>query len=478
MSKKSLLVITLVVFALLAVILFEFAVYMHYEPVSNIIGKKTKEPAKVTLEFWGVWDNSDSLQPIIDKYQAEKHIWGGREVQVKINYTKKDIASYEKDIEKSYSEQNSPSIYLVNNYWLGRYAGAQKLQPLSNSLATIDEYGLLSYDKLSEIYPPYVLQEAFYTDNQLYAAPIYSDSLALYYNKEIFQKAGITAPPATWEELKADVKKLTLLDKKNQIVQSGIAMGTGKNTNRACDIFTLLTLQGGGKVIDQQGNIDFTKKIGIQTSDGVKDREPGLTALQFYMDFSDTNKETYSWNDTFANSIQDFADGKVAMMINYNYQRPNLLALKPELSYGIAPIPQLGNSTPISLSNSWMPVVSNQASCRIEGDADDIDCSKVAWSFLSFLSQKENVSSYLEATGKASARLDLSAEQAAKEDNLAAFAKQASIARSYNKFDDRIDSILTEMLDKAYANRSSWKTQADAAATEIEGLKINNISKE
>jgi raffinose/stachyose/melibiose transport system substrate-binding protein len=31
---------------------------------------------------------------------------------------------------------------------------------------------------------------------------------ALYYNKALFEKAGITAPPASWDELKADAKKL------------------------------------------------------------------------------------------------------------------------------------------------------------------------------------------------------------------------------------------------------------------------------
>ena len=41
------------------------------------------------------------------------------------------------------------------------------------------------------------------------AVPLYSVAYALYYNKALFQQAGIAGPPATWDELIADGKKLT-----------------------------------------------------------------------------------------------------------------------------------------------------------------------------------------------------------------------------------------------------------------------------
>ena len=39
--------------------------------------------------------------------------------------------------------------------------------------------------------------------------PLYSLAYALYYNKKMFADAGIAQPPATWDELVADGKKLT-----------------------------------------------------------------------------------------------------------------------------------------------------------------------------------------------------------------------------------------------------------------------------
>ena len=41
------------------------------------------------------------------------------------------------------------------------------------------------------------------------AVPIYSLAYGLYYNKALFQAAGIASPPTTWDELVADGKKLT-----------------------------------------------------------------------------------------------------------------------------------------------------------------------------------------------------------------------------------------------------------------------------
>ena len=39
--------------------------------------------------------------------------------------------------------------------------------------------------------------------------PLLGDAYGLYYNKDAFKAAGITAPPKTWSELAEDAKKLT-----------------------------------------------------------------------------------------------------------------------------------------------------------------------------------------------------------------------------------------------------------------------------
>jgi ABC-type glycerol-3-phosphate transport system substrate-binding protein len=468
MSSRKIIQFLIIILSL--VIIAEGVIYFdNYRSLKN--GTRLAEPAEVTLEFWGLWDNSDSWQEIIRRFESETHIWNGKEIKVKIVYTKQDITEYEEKIEQGYKENNSPSIFMINNYHLEDYA--DKLEPLSGNFALVKEYELLDYSELADIFPLYTLQDAEHGNNEMFALPIYSDSLALYYNKDLFAKAGIATPPTTWDELKKDLKKLALADRKNNIKQAGIALGTGKNINRSCDIVSLLMLQGGSKIINNQKEIDINKKIAFNTPQGIQEREPGLTAIQFYMEFSDPNKEIYTWNDTMENSVKSFAEGKTAMMFGYSYQKANLLAMNPDLNYGIAPAPQIPNSTVMNISNVWSPVVSNQQSCSTtnQNDKDSIDCAQIAWSFLSFANKKENIIEYLNKTGKASARIDIAKEQSQKNDTTSAFAKQADSARSYNKFDDKIETILTTMLDEIYKDRDNWKNKVDNAVAQIEDLK-------
>ena len=54
-----------------------------------------------------------------------------------------------------------------------------------------------------------------------YALPFFEDTYGLYYNKTLFQKAGIASPPTTLSQLAADAKKLTITGSNGQYTQLG-----------------------------------------------------------------------------------------------------------------------------------------------------------------------------------------------------------------------------------------------------------------
>ncbi len=430
---------------------------------------KSERPAEVTLEFWGLWDSSDDWDQIIRRFEAKTYHFNGQRVEVRIKYTKKEFSSYEESLQRAKEENKEPNIFMINNNWLRRYVSW--LDPLEANKAEEEEYNLVKYEELLDLFPTETIRSLFY-GGQLYGFPLYSDSLALYYNKNLFEKAGIENPPATWREFKEDVKKLTVVDKDGNIVQSGAAFGGGRNINRASDILALLMMQGGAKVVDANGNIDINKEIEVKAKSGIEKREPGKRAVIFYTEFSDPRKEVYSWNDKFENSVEAFAHQRTAMMFNYSYQEKNLLVLNPDLNYGIAKMPQIANSTVVNFSNVWTPVVSKSNNCRVDPPKmlDKIDCSKIAWSFLSFAVQRENNKLYLNSTGKAAARKDLIAEQINLNDKVSVFASQAETAISYNKFNDRIDDILVDMIDEVNSDRENWEKKVDAAVQKIEQM--------
>src|ERR671937_769485 len=65
--------------------------------------------------------------------------------------------------------------------------------------------------KLKDFYPE-ILKYSVYR-GKLRALPVSTNNLALFYNKDLFQKAGLNPnqPPKTWDQLRADAKKIAAL---------------------------------------------------------------------------------------------------------------------------------------------------------------------------------------------------------------------------------------------------------------------------
>jgi len=433
--------------------------------------KEDKKPVEVTLEFWGLWDNSDDWGKIIEKFEDEIYNFNGQEIKISINYTKKDFNSYEEDLAKAKEKNNEPNIMMINNNWLEKYL--DYLEPLAGDDNYAEEYKLIKYEELLEIFPAETIRNLIY-ENELYGLPTHSDSLALFYNKDLLAKMEIENPPRIWEEFKETASKLTMLDKDNNIIQAGAAFGCGENINSSSDILSLLMMQGGAKIIDFDKNIDLNKEIEINTIGGIEKRIPGERAIIFYTEFSNPEKEKYVWNCEQEEAVKSFANNKTAMFIGYSYQIKNLLALNPDLNHGVSKMPQLENSAIINFSNVWTPVVSKNNNCSVEPIelSNGIDCSKIAWSFLSFAIQKENSKIYLNSTGKAAARKDLISEQIDLNNKISAFASQAETAISYNKFDDKIDRILIDMIDEICLDRGGIDEIVEEAVGKIGNLSV------
>lgn len=78
----------------------------------------------------------------------------------------------------------------------------------TNSLLPITKTGTGEGQVDSDHLAPAAIK-AFTQDGKLYAVPANVATLQLYYNKKLFEKAGIANPPATVDEFRADAQKLT-----------------------------------------------------------------------------------------------------------------------------------------------------------------------------------------------------------------------------------------------------------------------------
>ncbi|MFI8180166.1 sugar ABC transporter substrate-binding protein [Actinacidiphila glaucinigra] len=153
------------------------------------------------------------------------------------------------------------------------------------------------------------------------AVPLYSLAYGLYYNKKMFADAGIANPPATWDELVADGKKLTKGGKYGLAVEGG---NLSENVHHAF----VFGKQHGADFFDASGKPTFTTPEAV-------------TAVKQYIDFIAKDKITAPGNAEYAanQSVADFATGKAAMLL-WQAAGSSLKShgMKPE-DYGVAQVP-------------------------------------------------------------------------------------------------------------------------------------------
>jgi len=256
----------------------------------NIGGGTVKE---VNLQFWGVFDERSVYDPIIRELQAQYP-------HIRITYRKFTFEDYERSLVDALAAGTGPDIFLFHNSWLPKHGDKITAMPEGETWMTVRDFQRDFVDVAA--------QDLVYA-NRIYGIPLYVDTVALYYNKDILNSVGITRPAQTWDEFNFDVEAITRLDGSGNITQSAAAIGTARNINRSTDILTALMLQSGVRMTD-------TENTSATFARPVNNTAVGEIALKYYTDFANPSMRTYTWNDAQHYSIDAFAEGRTAMMFN------------------------------------------------------------------------------------------------------------------------------------------------------------------
>ena len=173
-----------------------------------------------------------------------------------------------------------------------------------------------SAETYKKFYPAFLDQSV--VDGVVWAVPDLASARAMYYNKDILDKAGV-AVPTTWDELTAACK--TLKEKCPDVYPWGIDM----TTDEGQAAFAYYTWGNGGGFVDDAGN---------WTLNSAKNVEAVEYAVGLIKDGLTNSDPT---NDTRYNLQDLFCAGKLAMMI-----APNALSAQAGeagVNYGFAAIP-------------------------------------------------------------------------------------------------------------------------------------------
>ena len=176
-------------------------------------------------------------------------------------------------------------------------------------------------------------------EGKSYGMPWILDTKYLFYNKEILEKAGIKAPPKTWDELSEQAKII----KDKGLLATPIAWSWSQAEAVICDYTTLVSAYGG----------DFLK-------DGKPDFQHGggLDALNYMVGSYKSGLSNPNSKEFLEEDVRKvFENGDAAFALNWTYMYN--LANDPKDSkvagkVGIVPAPGVQGKTDISAMNGSM----------------------------------------------------------------------------------------------------------------------------
>ncbi len=410
----------------------------------KLTNKKTKQATKpIVITYWRVFDGPDAFAKIIDKYNAIHPF-------ITIKYRKLRYSEYENALLNALAEDRGPDIFSIHNTWIRKYQS--KLAPLPAEITmaypvvkgskkeTATELRTTRSITVNELKDRFVdvVGHDVVIDNKIYGLPLSVDTLALYYNKDLFNNTGISQVPRYWnKEFLQDIKKLTKQDPRKGIIQSAISLGGSSNIERSSDILSVLMMQNGATMMEN-GKVLFNA---IPQFAQKTNYNPGLDALRFYTDFANPVKESYSWNSELPNSLKMFIGGNLAMFLGYAYDLPIIKAQAPKLNFSVSYLPQIEGTPPtnINFANYWVEVVSKKSSHINE-----------AWDFIQFMTKAQNVQDYLAKVNRPTALRSLITKQGNNNDEISVFIDQVLTAKSWYLGKDAIAAgdAMKEMINR------------------------------
>jgi len=337
----------------------------------------------VTLEYWTVFNDGTELRKLADQYQQTRPY-------VRINIRQVRSAEFDSLFVNALADDVGPDIISVHTRSLAKYRNRLSKMPASVSVYDVTVEGKYSKEtvvternmalpSINTINSQFVqtVGEDVVINGEAYGLPLALDTMALYYNKDLLDKAGIPEPPTTWDDFLVAVEASTKFNSNDQIIQSGVALGTGENIEHSSDILALLMMQNG---------IDVTSRGRIAFADGLQkptNNHPTLQALRFYTDFSRPTKQSYSWNDSKRDALEDFTRGKSVFYFGFAFDHPRIKARAPQMNLEVIPVPQLNQSAPSNVANYWVESVVKKSAHKNE-----------AWDFVRFMTTQEGIAQY------------------------------------------------------------------------------------
>jgi multiple sugar transport system substrate-binding protein len=343
-------------------------------------GSSSGNSKQVTITYWQY--NYPSKVTAIDKLIKD---FEQQNPNIKVQGQTFPYDQYTQKVTAAIHANKGPDVMNLYYGWIPQYVQEGFLQPIPQDF--------MSTQQINDYYIPMVQDSQ--VDGKYYTLPTAVRSLALFWNKDMFQKAGLdpNSPPKTWDELIKDAQKMTVY-KDGKLVQEGYAPDV---SGQGYHVFEEVMLRQWGVTpfSDDHKTVQWNST------------PTGLQAFQYWMDMMTTDKIGQLNYETDYETA--FKAGNCAMIVDGSFA---LAATKKAVSFqwGVVPLPVKDEGG----------VQSNFGSYWVNGIAKGVSGDKLAASekFLKFLTSTDTQKYWLNAVGELPAAKSMSSDATISSDPL------------------------------------------------------------
>jgi multiple sugar transport system substrate-binding protein len=301
------------------------------------------EPVTITWAFWGSPEEAESHKMVADAFMKEHP-------DIKVETWNEPWDNYFTKIQALWASGDPKAVPDIAFLWpTPKYAAEGVLENL-------DPFIQKSGYNLADYWPG-LLESAKY-QGSVYGFPRDIEVNVLYYNKDVFDKAGLKYPDEnwTWDDLLAAAEKLTIKDASGKVTQYALGMENSGKYDKWVN-------QNGGAILDDYRNPSKCMLTDPKSVEGVKF-------------FADMIAKGYAMRDADLNQAGGdagaFQSGLAAMIIQNTSRVSGFNKAGLNYDVSVVPIPKGGKRYNAAGGAAWV----------MSAKSDNKD---EAWTFLQWL---------------------------------------------------------------------------------------------
>lgn len=337
--------------------------------------------------------------------------------------------NYTEKLQLMLGTGKAPDLFWLKGDTSPAYMNFDVLEPLDNFLEDDPSFDI------NDFFP--VFRDAFKYNGKNYGVAKDFNAYVLFYNKEMFEEAGLSGPPTTWNELYDYSKKLT-----KDTNGDGKTDQYGFVIEPSIDVLMPFAYQNGGEIISENGEIKIGNPEFVEATKFM---------MSLYRDGIATNPA-----DMGAGWMGDvFSRRQCAMTISGAWLIPYLQDNSPDLQYAVAELPKGKKRATMAFSVAM--VIPKQSERKNE-----------AWTMLSYLTSKEGMKTWTASGIALPTRKSVAEENGFYKDSvLNTFMKSIEYATLYkvNMKERWFDESQAAMQGIFYKNKDIEKTLKELAVT-------------